>query len=115
MNLTPGLQVAIRRQAFRPGYGVWVFEERNDGLYIGKPVDITLERAGPAGDAFHLPDNPTLYLRERDMINLRRMVHEQLEGIGVESQAVAKAAELQATKAHLEDMRKLYFHARKVG
>lgn len=98
------MRLVFRRQFHRRGFAVWIVRDDGHQFQVGKPTSIAFEDA--ESGAFALPE-PTFEITDREMETLISSVKEEMIGQGLESPAVASAAELKATKYHLEDMRKL--------
>lgn len=101
------MRLIIRKAWNRLGYHVWIAEDMQHGTSIAKPV--TLEFGEPfKSEAFELPE-PTLYLNYRNWDSLKKSACDEMIAEGIIKDPARIQGELEATKKHLEDMKRLVF------
>lgn len=102
------MKIRFYREMHRAGWAFWVMEQRGNA-YI--PLKITIEKLPEESSdhAFKIPEDAIKYLNEYEARSLFTALTEALEDAGMLQATTAGKKELDATKFHLEDMRKLVF------
>lgn len=101
------MKIIFREDFSRGGYSLWIIERRNDSNYCAKPIELMFEEKG--NGAWQLPE-PTLRFDDESMSNqFLQGLSNALTEIGFRPNTDRQAGELEGTKKHLEDMRKLVF------
>lgn len=103
------IRVEIMQPVDQAGKHVWVYDERVDGLFVMAPVGYPkFVLLSPDAAASVVRPEPSMIIQwSLFSRGLPRAIAEAFNGVGFETLATANAAELKATKVHLEDMRKL--------
>ena len=106
------IKFIIREAWNRRGFNIWIINEiENHRYFFAEPFEIKFSDK-PQDGASILPE-PTFFLKDCDFQTIRTSVINELTQSGIEPLAIAKEAELKATKYHLEDFRRLVFEENK--
>lgn len=101
------MKLIIRPAFNRTGYHVWLLQETGNGYRVAKPLNIELsdERTD---EAFLLPE-PTLFLTLQELNQLKASVESEMIAGGFKVGGERLDGILEATRKHLDDMRRLVF------
>jgi len=99
------MRVAINFEPRFGGMAVWFYEDRADGRYVVKPMQLELEKI-PLGESIE----PTLLFDEVNGTEFLNSLATALVGAGFKPDEIkAHDKQVEAMKYHLEDMRNLVF------
>lgn len=98
------LRVRIQDLFHKAAMGIWLIEDRNNRTYIAEPMPFTMKDHGDG--AIPLPE-PTITLSYQFTRDFFQGLCNELARLGYAPDTSRLAGELDATKKHLEDMRKM--------
>jgi len=99
-------KVYIQKQMWSNALGIAIFEERDGKQFMAKPIELVFEEIDRYGEVV----KPTLQIGYQMAEPFLKAMAESLDEFGVKTDSDAKlAGTMQATRAHLEDMRSLVF------
>jgi len=101
-----GIDVRIRQRPDTLGTEIYIIDRGNRFTYLAKHVKLEFEKVK---DGAEWPE-PTLVLGENLVFKLSKALSKMLDERGIKSDSQSKIEGLlEATKYHLEDMRKIVF------
>lgn len=97
------LRVSIRKSEFTNELEIYIGEKRFDGMYIAKPVELVLEKHIEGENL-----DPTIKIGGFLADEFLKVLAEELDNKGIKTDKDERIkGTLDATKYHLEDLRKL--------
>lgn len=98
--------IKVRRNPFTEGINIYFGLEDSKGLFVAKPVELKYEKVDDTGRDVE----PSLFIPRGLASGFLEAVLDAIEREGIKSKSTATVEGLlEATKYHLEDMRKLVF------
>lgn len=106
------VEVSIRQEFEWAGIGIYITARNENGQrFVVKPLNMTFETLTPTGG---LAIEPTIRLDEYQAKTFLDSLANELIRLGYAPDAIkAKAGELEATRYHLEDMRRMVLGVKK--
>ncbi len=99
------IQVYIEQKPCNTGVGIYIYEERNGKMYLYQTTKLTIKEC-KAGTS----EEPTIKFNYPIVNELLQALQEAIVSIGIKPKEGNKIEGLyEATKEHLNDMRKLVF------
>lgn len=99
------MNIEVEYNPVTRSYDFWITNDTPNGAYIAKPLRLEMEIINTA---IYLP--PTFTVNSKELDILMPKIHDAMNRIGFKPKEEAKIEGiLEATKYHLEDMRKLVF------
>ena len=109
-NKLANVEVIVREQFHNHSTGLWFLTEKDGRKYLAKPIAFEFEEVS---EAFMLPDPTMEFSNQGDVRNFLQGLSDGLNNNGFKSDNERVHGELDATKVHLDDMRKLVFNEKK--